>query len=651
MANKPGEANFFPDVPTYPEIGTFQPIYGKFDLTTYIQGASDYEIMAFLVGKYNATLEAYGTVTKLSTETIEAAHQLQDWINSWFNNLDVQQELNNKIDQMVADGSFGTLLHQTFDAQINQQTTNAVTTWLVANVTPTGSAVIVDKSLSIENAAADAKATGNLRNKATTIENNTDLNTCTNFTTNYVAPIGYSFINSPVTNRPFILYAIPFSSIVIYQVLTTMPADIDSNIPSEQYIRVRYNDVWSNWHKVTYRPKYIDNTTDLDTLNDPETTYITQGEGTPNNSPYPASSIFSINIIPFNVGGIYWQVTKNLQRSSDVTRIYKSYTRMWDGSKWSAWSSEDKTVYTYIDNTTDLDTLNDPETTYITQGEGTPNNSPYPASSIFSINIIPFNVGGIYWQVTKNLQRSSDVTRIYKSYTRMWDGSKWSAWSSEDKTVSSINPFIDIWKNKIINCLGDSLTYGDRGASQGRTSNPWPSLLNNYLPVTANNYGINSTTLAGTGEQAFVQRYTNMDNCDCVIVWGGTNDFEYNITLGVMGDTTTSTFYGGLDYLIKGLYTKYGMTIKIVFITPPKFYQTDNYNFTKPNSQGKYESDYVNAIKQVCDYYSIPVFDMYTESEMTPVLDDGTYRPDKLHFSDAGYAKLAERIANFLMNH
>lgn len=160
MANKPGEANFFPDVPVYPEMGTFQPVYGKFDLTTYIQGASDYEIMAFLVGKYNACLEAYGTVTKLSTDTITAAHQLQDWINNWFDNLDVQQELNNKVDSMVADGSFGTLLHQTFDAQINQQTTSAVTAWLVANVTPTGSAVVVDKSLSIEGAAADAKSTG-----------------------------------------------------------------------------------------------------------------------------------------------------------------------------------------------------------------------------------------------------------------------------------------------------------------------------------------------------------------------------------------------------------------------------------------------------------------------------------------------------------
>ena len=160
MANKPGGANFFPDVPAFPSMGTFQPVYGKFDLTTYLQGASDYEIMAFLVGKYNACLEAYGTITKLSTDTITACKQLQEWINSWFDNLDVQEELNKKIDSMVADGSFGRLLHQTFDEQINQQTASAVTAWLVANVTPTGSVVVVDKSLSVEGAGADARVTG-----------------------------------------------------------------------------------------------------------------------------------------------------------------------------------------------------------------------------------------------------------------------------------------------------------------------------------------------------------------------------------------------------------------------------------------------------------------------------------------------------------
>ena len=175
MANKPGEANFFPDAPVYPEMGTFQPVYGKFDLTTYIQGASDYEIMAFLVGKYNACLEAYGTVTKLSTETVTACKQLQNWINMWFDNLDVQEELNKKIDNMVDDGSFGALLHQTFDEQINQQTTSAVTQWLVTNVTPTGSAVVVDKSLSIEGAAADAKATGTFVSAFTNSLSNSNL--------------------------------------------------------------------------------------------------------------------------------------------------------------------------------------------------------------------------------------------------------------------------------------------------------------------------------------------------------------------------------------------------------------------------------------------------------------------------------------------
>ena len=198
MATKPGEANFFPDVPVYPEMGTFQPVYGKFDLTTYIQGASDYEIMAFLVGKYNACLEAYDKVTKLSTDTITAAHQLQDWINTWFDNLDVQQELNNKIDSMVADGSFGELLHQTFDAQINKQTTNAVTAWLVANVTPTGSAVVVDKSLSIEGAAADAKVTGDTL---------TELNDNLFLTTGMPFPvIGIGCASTDATNEHFSLF-------------------------------------------------------------------------------------------------------------------------------------------------------------------------------------------------------------------------------------------------------------------------------------------------------------------------------------------------------------------------------------------------------------------------------------------------------------
>ena len=289
MANKPGEANFFPDVPEFPSMGVFQPIYGKFDLTTYIQGASDYEIMAFLVGKYNACLEAYGTVTKLSTDTITACKQLQDWINNWFTNLDVQEEINKKLDSMVADGSFGTLLHQTFDTQINQQTTDAVTTWLIANVTPTGSAVIVDKSLSIEGAAADAKATGSWLNGLGGINvtkfklpNDTSddymfnraFNTLTekiindnNYSGNYslLIPGGTYTFKTPVQLSPLITY-VTTGPVIINSYANTCFASVSDNIPDHFNTDDKIDwmkKVWLNFNNCTIINKGISTATGI----------------------------------------------------------------------------------------------------------------------------------------------------------------------------------------------------------------------------------------------------------------------------------------------------------------------------------------------------------------------------------------------------
>lgn len=242
MANKPTPADFSPTLPDFPVIGQYQPVYGKFDLTTYIQGASDYEIMSFLVQCYNATLKGYSDVTQLSKDTVTAYNQLQTWVNTWFDELDVQQEINNKlqamyeagtlanaiaqsntippavaqylnseegtqnlsnvtatkIDSMAQDGSLANVVAQTnkipdavkqyldsvdgiknlsdvtakkieamaADGSLGTVITNTGTVqsttkdWLQQNVTPTGSTVMVDKSLSIEGAAADSKATG-----------------------------------------------------------------------------------------------------------------------------------------------------------------------------------------------------------------------------------------------------------------------------------------------------------------------------------------------------------------------------------------------------------------------------------------------------------------------------------------------------------
>ena len=112
MVNKPTTADFSPTVPDFPVIGQYQPIYGKFDLTTYIQGASDYEIMAFLVQCYNETLKGYSDVTQLSKDTVTAYNQLQTWVNTWFDELDVQQEINNALQSMYEAGTLASAIAQ-----------------------------------------------------------------------------------------------------------------------------------------------------------------------------------------------------------------------------------------------------------------------------------------------------------------------------------------------------------------------------------------------------------------------------------------------------------------------------------------------------------------------------------------------------------
>lgn len=160
MANKPEHVSVFPDPPEFTPTGGFQPIYGKFDLTTYVQGASDYEIMAFLVGQYNKWISQYNVVTKWATTAIEACKQLQDWVNQWFDNVDVQQEINHRLDEYLANGTLLELVKTASDALAREQIPISVTNWLNENVTPTGSSVTLDKSLTIEGSAADSKATG-----------------------------------------------------------------------------------------------------------------------------------------------------------------------------------------------------------------------------------------------------------------------------------------------------------------------------------------------------------------------------------------------------------------------------------------------------------------------------------------------------------
>lgn len=133
---------------------------------------------------------------------------------------------------------------------------------------------------------------------------------------------------------------------------------------------------------------------------------------------------------------------------------------------------------------------------------------------------------------------------------------------------------------------------------------------------------------------------------DLITIAGGTNDGI--ATLGVFSDRTKYTFYGALHVILAGLRSRF-TDARIAYIAPiPK------------SSQRYIEGDMTNtpylkykAIKEVCAYYGVPVWNGNTEFGANP--SDSTawankYMPDTLHPSIDGHVWYANRIENFILS-
>ncbi len=212
-----------------------------------------------------------------------------------------------------------------------------------------------------------------------------------------------------------------------------------------------------------------------------------------------------------------------------------------------------------------------------------------------------------------------------------------------------------------INFLGDSITQGV-GASSEDTI--YHAVLKREAKLgEARNYGISATRFAlqrGTLEKpkddyvdvnSFCERFEQMDDdADAVVVFGGTNDYGHgDAPIGTFTDRTPDTFYGACHYLFSGLVKKYlGKTI--VIMTP--LHRLDEERSSSPNKNGdsKPLRVYVNIIREVAGYYSLPLLDLYASSGIQPELKEirDMYVPDGLHPNDAGNAIIAHKLKRFL---
>lgn len=218
-----------------------------------------------------------------------------------------------------------------------------------------------------------------------------------------------------------------------------------------------------------------------------------------------------------------------------------------------------------------------------------------------------------------------------------------------DSLDTNINNETNYFSGMIINCLGDSITYGYTGGTPSRANPTWCEQIATNLNCTVNNYGVSATSVCNGSSESFVTRLNNMTetNIDLLLIFGGTNDYGDNraTTLGTIDDEATqgTNFYASYKYLIESAIQKYPYAM-IATITPMRrsSYTANKYGITIENI--------ADAIVEISRYYSIPCYDFFHNGGLNPQISihKTTWTSDGLHPNQAGINKwIAPQFTEF----
>lgn len=245
----------------------------------------------------------------------------------------------------------------------------------------------------------------------------------------------------------------------------------------------------------------------------------------------------------------------------------------------------------------------------------------------------------------------------------------------DDLADNVYNVYTTDWRRKRCAFLGDSITYG-AGTTEG---NRYWEYLKGMIGINPFSYGVSGAKMSNLYSQATAMHGALGNNVDAIFIFAGTNDFLASTPLGEWYTTTTedveinsdthateerskrtfvdstSTFKGAINKLLSYLKNTYP-TKQIIMMTPihrgyAKLSASNiQYSELYSNSDGGWFEDYINTIKEACGIWSVPCIDLYEESGLNPLVAGGaTYyansSTDLLHPNASGHYRIAKTIA------
>ena len=246
--------------------------------------------------------------------------------------------------------------------------------------------------------------------------------------------------------------------------------------------------------------------------------------------------------------------------------------------------------------------------------------------------------------------------------------------------VAAVASAASPWTGKNVVFLGDSITDA---AQTNRPQRIYWQYLADDLGIEPHVYAVSGYQWDRVYKAAQKMKDEMGPTADAIIIFAGTKDYMNGIPLGEWYDVAEEevvlkgktlklprrrfikdmkTFKGRINTVMDFLKTNFPDQ-QIVIMTPIHRgrYDLGNSNVqpeeTFPNANGKYLEDYVAALREAADIWSVPVIDLYRESGLFPLNAShakcfryaGPKVWDKLHPNSEGHRRLAKTIAARLM--
>lgn len=207
------------------------------------------------------------------------------------------------------------------------------------------------------------------------------------------------------------------------------------------------------------------------------------------------------------------------------------------------------------------------------------------------------------------------------------------------------------WTDKSYSSVGDSITWQHEQTIYTDDNSP----LKGYQYYVIERLGVSSfenNAVAGMTmaqydgwSNTFMTRYKNINwsNYDLITIALGTNDFGNGggCDIGDINSTDTSTYCGAYNTVLQHIF-KTNPKIRVVLMTP--FQRASGLD---TNSKGHTLIDYVNAVIELGEKWSCPVFDCYRNSGWNQSTFD-VYTVDRLHGSAEGFEFVGKPLGEFL---